>query len=164
MATKRYLNLHASVKGVLERNLDAVDRAYRRAFNEARAELRAVIHEWESDLDFAMLPTRRRDVFIYEVKAIGPDVQIFRYVDEGTRPHIIRPKKPGGRLAFQPGYSARTAPIAQFNVGTGKKSGDKIYRMEVHHPGSKARKFTRTILDKAIAKIPQYTREEMQRN
>lgn len=160
MPSKRYKNLEVMTKDITGRQLEAVDRAYKRALNEARAELRAVIDEWKSELDFAVFPTRRRESIVYQVKGVGPDVQIFHYVDKGTRPHVIRPKKPGGRLAFQPGYSPRTAPIAQFNVGTGLKSGDTIFRAEVHHPGTKAREFTKTILAKAMTKIPQYIREE----
>lgn len=160
MATKRYARLSEAVKGVTGRALQGVDNGYKRALNEARAELRVVVQDWKSDVDFAVLPTRSKTAYTYEVKAIGPDLQIFIYVDEGTVPHIIRPKKPGGRLAFQTGYSARTAPIAQYGVGTGKKFGPKVFRTEVHHPGNEARQFTKVILGRAISKLKQYVREE----
>lgn len=160
MATRRYTNLRVAVKDSCEKLLQATDAAYRRALNEGRAELRAVVNDWKSEIDFAVLPTRTKSAYTYEVKAIGPDLEIFIYVDEGTKPHIIRPKKPGGRLAFQSNYSARTAPVALYGQGTGKKSGPWQYRTEVHHPGNEARQFTKTILARAVAKLSQYVREE----
>lgn len=73
--------------------------------------------------------------------------QIYRYVDEGTRgPYPIRPRTPGGRLVFQTGYSARTAPVAQYNQGSGQATGDWVSTPEVMHPGIEARKFEETFV------------------
>jgi hypothetical protein len=54
---------------------------------------------------------------------IGPDgVDYAVFVEYGTRAHVIRPRKPGGVLAFQ------TAE------GT-------VFTREVHHPGTRANPF-----------------------
>lgn len=164
MATIRYPKIEKAVKGLAARNLAAVDRAYKRAANEARAELRAVVEDWESDVDFAVFPTRRKDAYVYEIKAIGDGALIFTYVDEGTKAHIITPKKPGGVLAFKSGYSARTAPVAQSAVGTGKSSGKMQFRTVVHHPGNAPRQFTKTIFARMRAKLSQYVKEELSKS
>lgn len=62
----------------------------------------------------------------------GPDSVTFgtrvfygRYLEDGTRPHVIRAKKPGGYLRFVRG-------------------GVVYYRRSVNHPGTAARKVLRT--------------------
>ena len=71
--------------------------------------------------------------------------QIYRWVDEGTDgPYPILPKNPEGRLIFQTGYSAKTAPIAKFDQGTGTASGDWVSSQGVMHPGITAREFEKT--------------------
>lgn len=80
-----------------------------------------------------------------EVNAKGQNKRIYRWVDEGTEgPYPILPKTPGGRLIFQTGYSAKTAPIAKFDQGTGTASGDWVSSAGVMHPGIAAREFEKT--------------------
>ena len=58
---------------------------------------------------------------------IGPNQNIADYggyVEFGTKPHVIRPKKPGGVLVF-------------------KMNGMTVYAKKVHHPGTKAQPFVR---------------------
>lgn len=57
------------------------------------------------------------------------DVEYAPYVNDGTRPHIIRPKN---------------AKALRFRVG-----GQVVYARVVHHPGTKARPF----LDRALADV-----------
>jgi len=54
---------------------------------------------------------------------------------------------PGKFLRFRTGYSARTAPIAKFNVGTGMANGGWVTKKQVMHPGIKKRKFMETFLE-----------------
>ncbi len=53
----------------------------------------------------------------------------------GTRAHIIRAKKPGGRLAFQGGSYNRITPLSGTNPGSGKSGGALVFRHSVSHPG-----------------------------
>lgn len=62
----------------------------------------------------------------------------------GVRPHIIRPKKPGGVLAFQAGYQPHTRPIAR-SGGPGRASGPIVTTRFVNHPGFPPRHFSREI-------------------
>lgn len=53
---------------------------------------------------------------------VGPDTPYAGYVEFGTKPHDIKPKKPGGVLVFSAG-------------------GQKVFARVVHHPGTKAQPF-----------------------
>lgn len=59
---------------------------------------------------------------------IGPDTPYASYVEFGTKPHQIKPKKPGGVLVFNAG-------------------GQKVYARVVNHPGTKAQPFVRPAFD-----------------
>lgn len=70
--------------------------------------------------------------------------RVYGYVDEGTRPHIIRPKR-AKALAFPGGkYKPKTQPQVILST-PGGSSGKTVVRPEVHHPGTEARKFSETI-------------------
>lgn len=62
----------------------------------------------------------------------------------GVRPHVIRPKKPGGVLAFQAGYQPHTRPIAR-SGGPGRATGERVFSRFVNHPGYPPRKFSAVI-------------------
>ena len=71
---------------------------------------------------------------------IGTDDEIYGYVDKGTKPHIIRPKRPGGVLAFPSVSTPKTKP-GRLRSGYGRKGKTIVFAREVHHPGTKARDF-----------------------
>lgn len=72
--------------------------------------------------------------------------KIYGYVDQGTRPHIIRPVK-AKRLAFAAGGSPKTQP-GVIGSGAGSKGGTPVFAMAVNHPGTKAREFSKIIAAK----------------
>lgn len=85
--------------------------------------------------------------------AVMTDDEIYGYVDQGTKPHIIRPKKRGGRLYFKwggPGsYKAKTVP-GVIGSRAGGATGSMVAFPYVMHPGTEERGF-----DKIIAKYMQ---------
>ena len=78
---------------------------------------------------------------------VGTDDEVYRYVDEGTKPHDIVPKKPGGILVFPGTFTSKTVP-GVIGSRAGYKGGEIIKRPRVHHPGTKARRFTEIIKGK----------------
>lgn len=103
---------------------------------------------------FAPRVVVRPDLIMAFVDVAGSAKKKFIYVDKGTgkygprkRAYLIQPKTPGGKLHFQTGYSAKTAPVAKVNVGTGQRSGPWVKTIRVIHPGIKPRKFTETVWD-----------------
>lgn len=60
------------------------------------------------------------------------------WLEEGTPPHVIEPKTPGGVLAFQTGYQSKTVP-GVIGSGPGGASGPTAFSRGVMHPGTEAR-------------------------
>lgn len=114
--------------------------------NDQKDYFEAVTSDWKRKPNFKVLTIITPTELGYAVIAIGENSDIWQYVDEGTRPHIIRPKSPEKPLAFRGNYSARTAPIAKAHVGSGQSSGAWVKTFVVFHPGSDARLFAETYL------------------
>lgn len=124
-----------------------------------QTELRAVAETYALQLrsqhesvvrDWVHRPTFRHGVYASKRQVLsivyptGKHAKLYQWVDEGTKAHVIKPKRAGGLLKFQRGYSARTSPVARFNVGTGRASGRWTSARIVRHPGTKARQFSKT--------------------
>jgi len=76
---------------------------------------------------------------------VGTDNEIYGFVDKGTKPHSIRPKR-ARILRFQSGYKAKTS-VNKIGASSGGPFGDNVFARSVNHPGTKARNFT-SILQK----------------
>lgn len=69
----------------------------------------------------------------------------WRFVDRGTRRHVIKAKNPSGRLRFRTGGFAKTQPNPP-RFGSGRRpNGPWRAPEQVNHPGTKARHFSRKI-------------------
>lgn len=113
---------------------------------EQKAQYTRVVMRWSNKPDFRVMMVRAPKFLMGRVVVKGKAMKIWQYVDKGTRAHFIRPRfKPF--LMFRSGYSPRTAPIARFNVGTGKSFGKPVKTLLVLHPGSEARKFSETFAE-----------------
>ncbi len=86
-------------------------------------------------------------------RIVGTDDTIYGYVNDGTRPHMIYPRR-ARRLAFASGYRAKTRP-GSISSSSGGSSGGTVFARAVHHPGTKARSFTKAIAKKWQQLLPQ---------
>ena len=79
------------------------------------------------------------------VRIVSTDDEVFGYVDEGTKPHVIVAH--GKTLAFPSGHQAKTRPKV---IGStkGGRGGATVFTPRVNHPGTTARDFTETIAAK----------------
>jgi hypothetical protein len=69
--------------------------------------------------------------------------KIYRYLNAGTRPHIIRARRAKRLAFFSGGFVAKTSP-GSLNAGSGRRADSGFTRpMVVHHPGTVAREWTR---------------------
>lgn len=77
------------------------------------------------------------------VVIVGTDNEIYRYVDEGTKPHPIFPRR-AKTLRFRWGgkgsYRAKTR-VRIIDSFPGGATGKIVHRAYVQHPGTKARNF-----------------------
>lgn len=124
---------------------------------------RDAVREWRNKPNFGETVYNGQDRIEFLIKPTGSRkvVQIFQYVDLGTKRHLIFPKLPGGMLKFRTGYSARTQPIAKYNVGTGQSFGSWASKAYVNHPGNKARLFLQTFAEKLIPDLQTRVQQEI---
>jgi len=93
---------------------------------------------WEHKPTFQRRTTADGGVEVYT------DDDIFHYVDQGTKPHIIEPKQ-APRLRFQSQYTAKTMP-GNILSRPGGASGPFVFAKRVNHPGTEPRLITQTIM------------------
>lgn len=71
----------------------------------------------------------RRTLALRSVYTVGSDVEYAAMVNDGTRPHVIRPRR---------------AQVLRFQAG-----GQVVFARVVNHPGTRARPF----LDRALREV-----------
>ena len=120
------------------------------------ADYRQTTATWEHQVEFETII----DITSQEASVlVGTDDPIFRYVDEGTRPHMIFPRR-ARKLRFQTGYSAKTKP-GKIGSWPGGKYGPVVFADRVSHPGTKAREFTKAIQKRRKSKFTRRMVEAM---
>lgn len=117
--------------GVIEARLKATGEGMKKDFKKT-------VSSWDTKVYFQV----KLDVVKGTVQ-VTTRSRIYRFVNEGTKPHIITPKKKKV-LRFMSGYSAKTRPGFIGSSGGGS-SGSPVFSQVVHHPGVKARNFTKKI-------------------
>lgn len=110
------------------------------------ADFRKTVNGWKTRVDFTARTSITSNAIALNVSPTGEGAKIWGYVNSGTRPHIIRPKRAGGVLAFRGGFRAKTRP-GRLSSGAGGSSGRMIFTRQVYHPGTEARNFDELIAD-----------------
>lgn len=115
--------------------------------HEQKAYYRDVVGGWSRKPQFRTISEISNEVIRFKVEPHGDHKNLWIWLNRGTglhgpkkRAYKIRPKT-APALRFQTGYSAKTAPGAQYDVGDGSKSGAWVQKQEVTHPGIKPRGF-----------------------
>jgi hypothetical protein len=123
----------------LERELhDALDHTA----NIIRDDFHKTTDTWHNKPDFKKIGPR--STFGQLEVIVETRDEIYSYVEYGTRPHVIVPKKRGGRLAFRGKYVAKTRPGVISSRAGGAKGGLRFAK-QVQHPGTQPRHFSATI-------------------
>jgi hypothetical protein len=112
-----------------------------RTMRDIQADLERSVATWEHDVDFDVSIQRQGKTV---TTSIGTDDEIFGYVDQGTKPHIITPKRPGYPLRFREGYKSKTIP-GRIWSRPGGAFGNIVRAMYVMHPGTQPRRILETI-------------------
>jgi hypothetical protein len=119
-------------------------------------ERKAVVANFETDIEFGFeVKTSSAQITLtVNVTNSGTEVSsgfsvgdLWKALDKtGVKSHVITPKRPGGRLAFQAGnYQPKTRPIGR-SGGPGRVSGGRpVFAKKVNHPGFPPRKFSEKI-------------------
>lgn len=130
------------------------DAAFRRVIQKAAQQAADAMQEdfekttatWDHKVEFERIIDTDPNVEVL----VGTDDEVYRYVNDGTRPHLIFPKKKKA-LSFQWGgkgsYRPKTKP-STIGSTPGGPTGPKVARAYVQHPGTKARNFDKVIQKK----------------
>jgi len=124
---------------------------------------RPVVRDWEGvKPTFGYKVTVNPTFVRVTVFARGAGRQKYRWVDLGTKPHLIEAVFKSW-LTFQGGYSAKTAPGAKYNQGTGGRTGNWAKKKIVAHPGTEARKFSETFNEEEMPVLRRNTQNALRR-
>lgn len=149
-----------TIRSNLRQTLIRQDAAIRKELREEMGVTAQDMADWltiaagstKLNVRFAPRVDVRPDRLVATVDIAGTGKPIFIYLDKGTgkygpkkKAYEIKPKPPNKFLSFQKGYSPKTGPGARINVGTGKRSGERVFVKKVKHPGIKPRDFTKTV-------------------
>lgn len=107
---------------------------------DIQVDFKVTTQSWEELVVFLILsPSAYR-------RTVSTDNKIYRLVNDGTRPHIIRPKG-GGVLVFRTPFRAKTLPN-RIASGPGGVGATEAIAREVNHPGTAPRAFDKAIKEK----------------
>lgn len=80
---------------------------------------------------------------------VGTDNEIYKYVDEGTKPHVIRAKNAPYLSFFRTGFVSKTKANS-LNTRAGRAANQNFRQPQmVKHPGTKPRNFTKLIRERS---------------
>lgn len=106
-----------------------------------------VVESWKNQPDFQTRKYIKADSIGMTVFPTGEAKEIYTYVDQGTKPHLIVPVH-AKLLKFRTGYQPKTLPNPARVViqpAGGKATGPQVFAKLVHHPGSEPREFSKAI-------------------
>lgn len=133
---KRFIGIDKIIKAEQRKEAKAVKR-----------EFGLTVRTWNKKPDFEIDETGEN----VEVKT---DDKIYGYVDKGTRPHIIKPKKPGYPLRFNSqGFKPKTVSNSIYARAGRAAQPPQIRAMQVKHPGFVGRFFTVQLAKRSRARF-----------
>ena len=80
-------------------------------------------------------------------REISTSDDVYAMLEKGTKPHVIRPKSARGILRFTTPFRAKTVPNA-IRSNKGSRGNTPVVARVVHHPGTKARLWSKAIKKK----------------
>jgi hypothetical protein len=123
----------------------AVDNALDAAAEGALVDFKVTTQTWSRKVAFMVVKQHGRRV-------VGTDDEIYGYVTEGTRPHVIVAR--GKALAF-PGAGFRPkSRVRVIGSNKGNKGSGMVFTKQVNHPGTEAREFEEVIAEKWRTELP----------
>ena len=124
--------------------LKAAEAALQEGGKSIMSDLKGATATWQNKPQFEIqgpfLKKQGNGSVLFIWVAPTTNVEIFEYVNNGTQPHMIFPRK-GKFLSYQRDFTPKTQPWS-LSSGSGGKSGPYVKRLGVTHPGIEARMFT----------------------
>ncbi|MDX2140300.1 MAG: hypothetical protein SF123_19595 [Chloroflexota bacterium] len=133
-----------------------LQKAQRKVIGLTKRDFNATVRTWKRKPTFTITTDSKG------VISVSTDNPIYGYVNYGTKPHIIRPKR-GKYLWFQTGYKAKTRPRV-ISSSNGGASGKLARAKQVRHPGTAARQFDKIIAERRRKTYVEEMRKAVQRS
>jgi hypothetical protein len=134
-------------------HVEAFAKAREMALDELAEEAKALFEKttatWTDQPNFII----RKNLDDRSITTAGAAGKIYDYVDLGTRPHMIYPKKEGGVLAFPGNFKPKTR-VGVITSYKGYSGGATVFSKGVKHPGTQARGFSEIVQDKIQKRFP----------
>ena len=134
---------------------DAMVREIEKALKEAGEILldahKRIVTTWDPPPTFKVSTSRVTMNTKRLIVGVSTDDMRWKWTDEGTKPHVIRPKN-AKRLMFPTKFSPKSRP-GRLQAYAGSSGPPMAVAMEVHHPGTKARDFTGQIRKKRAPQV-----------
>lgn len=131
----------------------AVERGMKKAAEAAKADFEKTAATWHDKPSFTIEEQGNGEYLV------GTNDQRWKWIDEGTKPHTIRPR--GRFLRFSPGSRPKTSP-GRITAGSGGRGSGVVFARVVRHPGIKARYFTRQITQRWRRGVAPFVRAELE--
>ena len=131
-------------------DVDALERGIEDALDDAAQfaldQFEKTTVTWQTDVKFTINKTKNG-------RTVGTRSTIYKYVDEGTRPHEIEARR-APALVFQYG-AARRAKTKPSVISSYKGAAGDQWRSKksVQHPGTAPRNFTKIIGERAAQRL-----------
>lgn len=125
---------------------DNFNRAMKKTADDMEKDFKRTVKTWEHKVNFK----KEMEASAHSISVhVSTDDPIYRYVNEGTKPHDIWAGAYTGKsgkkaLAFPGTFSAKTAP-GVLDAKGGSSGGGTVHTPFVSHPGTEARKFDEVI-------------------
>lgn len=131
-----------------ERMMRAIDNTLDQQAAAVKSQFNVTTMTWKNRPTFLMRTTPGiREIYTTDL--------IYKYVSEGTKPHIIVPRNAKALHFFATGFRAKTRirVIERSNIGA-TATQDETFTQLVHHPGTEAREFAEAIAEKWQDELP----------
>jgi hypothetical protein len=144
-------------KDIFGRALKRFDREMEQGLDESAEETLTLyektVRTWTTQVRFIVRKTKLgRSVYTLS--------RTYRYVDRGTKPHIIAPRR-AKVLRFSSRYKAKTKPRVITSTAGGASGAAVFTPKPVRHPGTEPRDFTLTIHERMRKKHAKNMRKRM---
>lgn len=116
-----------------------------------------VVSNWDHAPEFRTRMTVVMGGIAFDVFPVGPNKQIFIWVDKGTRDHWVAPRR-ARALAFQQYYAPHTQAGGGYG-GPGKAFGPMCFSRGHNVSGIRAREITRAVAEEAKPLLVQAIRD-----
>lgn len=128
-----------------KRMIRAIENGLDGSAKAALIDFQVTVQTWTNKPDFEISASPGQ-------RTIGTDDEIYGYVNDGTRPHIIRAKN-GKALSFGVPSSPKTK-VRVIGSSGGSRGSTQVARAYVNHPGTEAREFDEVIAEKWRELLP----------